>query len=74
MTEKEILKNAPHGTYHYYSKSNVYLDDICCGYWSGEKKRFLQAQPEGEVRSLKDIDRIVELENLLAKARGELNV
>lgn len=64
MTDQEILDNAPEGATHY--DCDEYMRHVHDGFWEYFSKAdgWNETKPEEETRSLADIKRIAELEDL----------
>ena len=65
MTDQEILDNAPKGSTHI--DGGEYLDATTASYWSLAKSKWCGVDElilQDDIRSLADIKRIVELEDL----------
>jgi hypothetical protein len=73
MRDQEIIDNAPEGATHWdCSEYMIHVHDGNWNYWS-RAAGWDETKPEEETRSLADIKRIVELEDLCARAKDYLS-
>lgn len=71
MNDKEILANAPEGATHYSNESECYYRTIN-NHWNevSEKYSIWIKSPDFSIRSLADIQRIVELEEEIKRLQA----